>query len=91
MQKINEFLQNECLKDVVERNGFPVKIQVPIGMMVKATVTFGNFEYLQPANREAYVKETFSVPNDCNLVSRKEAMKTLESKKKRLAVANVVI
>ena len=52
MQKIHEFLQNDCLKDVVSRNGFPAKIQVPIGMIVKAMVTFGNFEFLNPENRE---------------------------------------
>ena len=59
MQKIHEFLQNDCLRDVVSRNGFPVKIQVPIGMIVKAMVTFGNFEFLHPENREEYIKETF--------------------------------
>ena len=52
MQKINEFLQNDCLRDVVSQNGFPVKIQVPIGMIVKAMVTFGNFQYLDPENKE---------------------------------------
>jgi len=26
MKKIHEFLNTECLKDVVSRNGFPVKI-----------------------------------------------------------------
>lgn len=26
MQKIHEFLQNECLQDVASRNGFPVMI-----------------------------------------------------------------
>ena len=91
MQKINEFLQNDCLKDVVNRNGFPVKTQVPIGMIVKAMVTFGNFQFLQPENKEQYIRETFQVPDYCRLVSRKEGMKTMESKKKRLAVANVVI
>lgn len=54
-------------------------------------VTFGNFEFLFPENKEEFIKETFKVPSYCNLVSRKEAMKTMESKKKRLAVANVVI
>lgn len=91
MQKINEFLSNDCLKDVINQNGFPVKIQVPIGLAIKAMVTFGNFQYLNPENREEYIKETFAVPDYCKLVSRKEGMKTLESKKKRLAVANVVI
>ena len=79
------------MKDVVTRNGFPAKIQVPIGMIVKAMVTFGNFEFLDPPNREEYIKETFAIPDYCQLASRKEAMKTMQSKKKRLAVANVVI
>ena len=59
MQKINEFLQNECLRDVAGRNGFPVKIQVPIGMIIKAMVTFGNFEFINPPNREEYIEEVF--------------------------------
>jgi len=32
---------------------------VPIGMIVKAMVTFGSFEYLNPENKEEYIKETF--------------------------------
>ena len=77
MQKIHEFLQNDCLQDVVNQNGFPVKIQVPIGVIVKAMVTFGNFEFLTPPNKEEFVKETFQVPDYCKLVSRKEGMKTM--------------
>ena len=64
---------------------------MPIGTIVKANVTFGNFQYLKPENKEEYIKETFQIPDYCRQVSRKEAMKTMESKKKRLAVANVVI
>ena len=91
MQKIHEFLKTEVLGEVISQHGFPVKIQVPIGLSVKAMVTFGNFEFLNPENKDEFIKETFQVPSYCNLVSRKEAMKTMESKKKRLAVANVVI
>jgi hypothetical protein len=82
MKKMTEFLKNECLKEVISKNGFPVKVQIPIGMIVKATVTFGKFEFINEAD--------FSVPIDCRIVSRKEGMKTMESKKKRLAVANVI-
>jgi len=46
---------------------------------------------LNPENKDRFISETFKVPDSCRLVSRKEAQKTLESKKKRLAVANVVI
>jgi len=89
MQKIHEFLQNECLQEVANRVGFPVKIQIPVGMSVKALCTFGKFEFLEPDDKEAFIKETFSVPDYCKMVSRKEGMKTMTSKKKRLAVANL--
>ena len=65
-----------------------MKIQIPVGMSVKATVTFGKFQYLEFPDKDAFIKETFTVPEYCNMVARKEGMKTLTSKKKRLAVAN---
>ena len=88
MQKIHEFLQNECLQEVANRVGFPVKIQIPVGMSIKALVTFGKFQFLEPPDKDEFVKEIFSVPDYCKMVSRKEGMKTMTSKKKRLAVAN---
>lgn len=87
MQKIKEFMKNDSLKDVIYQHGFPVKIQIPIGLLVKATVTFKKFKYL--SNDEEQVKEIFKVPSDCKFVSRKEGMKTLQNKKKRLAFANL--
>ena len=91
MEKINDFLKNECLRDAVDRNGFPVKIQVPIGIIVKALVTFGRFEFLKADQvSKEFVKETFSIPDYCRQVSRRDAMKTLQSQKKRMAVANIV-
>lgn len=46
MNKILEFLDNQCLQDVVKQNGFPVQIQLPVGMIVKATVKFKDFMFL---------------------------------------------
>ena len=87
MNKMKEFLKNKSLKEVITTHGFPVKIQIPIGLSIKATVDFNKFEFLK--NTPEYVKEIFSVPSDCKYVSRKEGMKTLENKKKRLAFANI--
>ena len=56
-------------------------------MMVKADATFNKFKFLE--KDPAMEAEIFAVPSDCKLVSRKEGMKTLTSKKKRLAVANL--
>lgn len=43
LSKIREFMKNESLKEVIYANGFPVKIQIPVGMLIKATVTFNKF------------------------------------------------
>ena len=68
-------------------HGFPVKVQIPIGMIIKATVTFEKFKFL---NRHDNHSEVFKIPEDFKFVSRKEGMKTLTSKKKRIALANVI-
>ena len=89
MKKMQEFLHHSCLQEVISKNGFPVKIQIPIGVIIKATVTFGKFQFLKglsASNRH----EIFEIPSSFKLVKRREGMKTLESKKKRMAVANVI-
>lgn len=66
MKKMQEFLHNDCLKEVISENGFPVKIQIPIGAIIKATVTFGNFQFLQKGN----YSELFQIPNNFKFVPR---------------------
>lgn len=94
MNKILQFLQNESLRDVVSKNGFPVKVQVPLGYSLKATVTFSNFTFLDRKKIGTQISNNiFEVPGLSQgfiAVSRKEGMKTMESKKKRMAVANVI-
>lgn len=58
-----------------------------MGVIIKADATFNKFKFLDKDMQQA--EELFKIPNDCKLVSRKEGMKTLTSKKKRLAVANL--
>ena len=59
LKKVNEFLDNECLKDVVQENGFPVQIQIPVGVMVKGTITFGQLIYLNKLKQGWDYKELF--------------------------------
>ena len=75
------------MKEVVKAHGFPVKIQIPLAMIIKATVTFNKFSYLE--NNEQNIKEIFEIPDYCEYMCRKEGMKTLTNKKKRLAFANI--
>lgn len=57
--------------------------------MVKGTITFGQLMYLSKTKTSWDYKELFQIPN-FKRVSRKEGMKMMNSKKKRLAVANVI-
>lgn len=57
MTKMKEFLKNPSLKEVITVNGFPVKIQIPVGLLIKATVDFNKFRFLE--NTPEYVKEVF--------------------------------
>lgn len=57
-------------------------------MLIKADACFQKFEFL---NASEMPKDLFAVPSECKLVARKEGMKTLTNKKKRLAVANLAV
>jgi ankyrin repeat domain-containing protein 13 len=97
MQRMNNLLQHENLQKVFEESGFPVKIEIPIGFTVNAKVSFKNFTYLNN-QRRIYdnilpddaddLEEIFLIPDTLEKVSRKEGMKTMKNKKKRLAFAN---
>ena len=86
LQKMYEFLQDPSLQQVVGRGGFPVKIQIPIGMIIKADATFNKFRFLP---QDDSLAELFLLPPECKLVPRSVGMKTMQNKKKRLAVANL--
>jgi len=58
-----------------------------VALSIKATVTFNKFRYLD--NTPETIKDTFYIPSDCNYICRKDGMKTLQNKKKRLAFANL--
>ena len=47
MIKIKEFLSHKLLKEVISTKGFPVRVQVPVGPIVKATVTFQKFQFMK--------------------------------------------
>ena len=46
MQKMHEFLQHDSLQEVATKVGFPVKIQIPIGVLIKAEASFNQFRFL---------------------------------------------
>ncbi|CAI2387437.1 unnamed protein product [Moneuplotes crassus] len=99
IQKLYEYLQHDNIKQGLEENGFPVKISIPFGYTINAKVLFNNFEFIEDY-RSSYrhilpqdaedIAEVFQISPDFEKVSRKEGMKTMKNKKKRLAFANFI-
>jgi hypothetical protein len=42
-QKIKEFLNDPEIKKIINKNGFPIKIVIPINFFIDVTVTFTKF------------------------------------------------
>lgn len=85
MSKFYDFLSSENLKNIIPNDSFPVKIDIPITMSIRAIITFTKFQYLKKCSEKlveipSYVQQ-----------QRKIAQKTLTCPKKRLFLANLVI
>ena len=85
---MNEFLESEGLKEMFERHGFPVKINIPIGYSIQANVVFNSYRDIEATEN---CEELFRVPAEFTKVPRREGMKTLKNKRKRMVFANLNI
>ncbi|OMJ72895.1 hypothetical protein SteCoe_28559 [Stentor coeruleus] len=83
VKKLYNFLSNENLLQKLSPNSFPVKVDIPLTLSVKAVVTFDKFQLITD-------DKSLEVPN-YSLQSRKVAQKILTCPKKRLLLMNLVI
>ncbi len=42
-KKIKEFLKDKEVKKILENNGFPIKISIPVNFLIDVTVKFTKF------------------------------------------------
>ncbi|CAI2358781.1 unnamed protein product [Moneuplotes crassus] len=99
IQKLYDFLQHEEINTSLQENGFPVKISIPFGYTINAKMSLNNFEFIeQDATSQPHllpdgcedISEVFKISDDLVKVSRKEGMKTMKNKSKRLAFAGFI-
>lgn len=83
VKKLYSFLSNENLIQKLSPNSFPVKVDIPLTLSVKAVVTFEKFQLIDD-------DKPLEVPK-YPVQSRKVAQKILTCPKKRLLLANLVI
>lgn len=84
LERLYDFLENEGIATLLPTDSFPIKLEVPVSLGIKAKATFLNFTILENPESEA-----FNIPL-YNRVSRRVGQKTMTSPKKRLLFTNIV-
>jgi hypothetical protein len=83
IKKLYTFLSDQNLLSQIGPESFPVKIDIPLTLSLKAVVTFDKFRLISD--------KSLIEPPSYNFESRKTAQKTLTCPKKRILLANLVI
>jgi hypothetical protein len=86
LKKLGEFLEGKIFTERFSSGAFPVKIDIPLTLSIRAVITFQNFQHLDITSMHL-----FDIPRDYRLESRKIAQKTTKCPRKRIVLANAVI
>ncbi|CAK79195.1 unnamed protein product (macronuclear) [Paramecium tetraurelia] len=89
LQSLLEILLSETVKQVLNDNGFPVRIEIPINFTIDGVVTFQNYTQIDFDNSE--IIELFQIPSNFTLMQRRDATKVMKRQKKRLILANLFL
>jgi hypothetical protein len=84
MSKLHEFMSNGSLISQLPPRSFPVRIDIPLTMTIRAIVSFTNFQVTSPDS------SIFDLPK-YQWQSRKVAQKTLSCPRKRMFLANMAV
>ncbi|CAD8090483.1 unnamed protein product [Paramecium sonneborni] len=89
LQSLEEILCSETVSQVLNNNGFPVRVEIPINFTVDAVVTFQGYRQIDFEDKET--AELFQIPNNFNFMQRRDATKVMKRSKKRLVLANLFL
>ncbi|CAD8100556.1 unnamed protein product [Paramecium primaurelia] len=89
ISSLQTVLSNETVKQLLNNKGFPVRIEIPINFTIDAVVTFQGYKQID--NEDIEIKKLFQIPEDYQLVSRRDATKVMKRGKKRLFLANLFL
>jgi len=87
LQKLDSLLSREESKKILGDKAFPVKLQVPLTLSIKANVTMITCKPLEGID----LQEVFFLPKDCQYINRKQAQKTTIRAKKRMILINAMM
>jgi len=89
LQKMESLLAREEVISITSKNSFPMKVQLPVALGIKANIVITKYEPLSPTTVD--VRDVFFPPAEFEYVSRKDAQKTPIRRQKRLLLANVLL
>ena len=87
-QKLKDFLNHPDVVEIINNNGFPIKIQIPYNIFINFTIHFNNYkEYSDPNDKD--ISDKFDIINQCQRVARKIEQNVMKDEKMRLKYANI--
>lgn len=83
--KMKEFFEHPDVKEIIEKNGFPIKIQIPYNVLIDFTITFDKYQELESND----FKGVFDLFDTCTLVPRKGEEDIIKNERKRKRYTNI--
>ena len=87
MNKVNEFFSHPDVNKIVEKNGFPIKIQIPYNFFIDFTVSFDKLKTFE--NNDKVLINAFNILHDAKRITRKEADNLKVDYKRRVGYSNI--
>ena len=87
MNKVNEFFSHPDVNKIVEKNGFPIKIQIPYNFFIDFTVSFDKLKTFE--NNDKELINAFNILHDVKRITRKEADNLKVDYKRRVGYSNI--
>ena len=87
MEKVKEFFEHPDVKKIVEKNGFPIKVQIPYNIFIDFTFSFN--KYLELNSNSNEFNGIFEFINEYTSETRKKIENLKVNYKRRAGYANI--
>ena len=87
MEKVKEFFEHPDVKKIVEKNGFPIKVQIPYNIFIDFTFSFN--KYLELNSNSNEFNGVFEFVNEYASETRKKIEDLKVNYKRRAGYANI--
>ena len=87
MDKVKEFFEHPDLQELIKKNGFPIKIQIPYNLFIDLTFSFKQFKKIEDNQPE--ITDLFLEFENYERLKRRECQKLDKNYKTRMGYANI--